>query len=846
MISRDNVQAIYPLLKKQRALAFYSLQSQQEDPGFIQLRFVIKGPLHQEALTRAWQALITRHESMRVSLQSPKDKPSLLVVLKSCDLPVEWVDKRADSRDAQQQYINRRLSEFRDNGLELSKPPVHRLLGVQTKDDCIEFLWACHHLFLDGWSAVVLLNDLAQLYASERAGTEVSPPAQSSQADYLKWLSDQSDSDSEKFWSEKFDGFTKPALIAEQFGVPQQQTLSGSSEHLTHIVYSDDKLNKQIERIATELKVTSASVVFVAWAMYLSTITDQNDITFGTTSAGRSFDLTDSQIMTGYFANVIARRFLLNRSCGLSDYIVQSHHDGFASLQFEHVPVDDVQSYAGLSGREVLFDHLVLFENLPQTDISLKEPDGAVSIGTFSGDLTSMYPLTLTILPGEKWRFKYLYADYLKDKELHRVLDGFPVFLTEVCSRTMHSVGQLLDWAKDTQIATLVQKSPVTQLHTVPTPLQQLARNKTELAIAAIWQDMLGVEEIDIHTEFIALGGRSIVAVKMIAQIEEKLGARLSMLDLVTHPTIAGLASRIDKTAAQSNWRSLIPLKPGGSKPPVIFIHAVGSHALFMRSVTGYFDEDQPVIGLQLVGLDGECKPMNSVEQIARHYLQEIQSYQPDGPYYFVAHCLGGIVAHEMIRMLHELNKEVALFVVLDAHAPFTEHAETINKKMRTLIHSNSGASRLFHYWEVTKRVAKSARYRLGVRATKVLQQYQVSFGSTMARKNVHLLRAHEASHAGANAYMGAPIDQKVVLIRSARIFEPYHMNWQDLSTDMDIIPLPVGHDTMFTEPEVGVLGRKLNELVRQASEARQTNRIEPAPESLNLLSAKSGSHHQR
>ena len=170
MISRDNVQGIYPLLQKQRALAFYSLQSEQADPGFIQLRFVIKGPLHQETFTAAWQSLITRHESMRVSLQSPQNKPAMLVVLKSCEIPVEWVDKRAESHSAQQQYINDRLNNLRENGLELSAAPVHRLLGVRTRDDTLEFFWTCHHLFLDGWSAVVLLNDLAQLYSHKRCG----------------------------------------------------------------------------------------------------------------------------------------------------------------------------------------------------------------------------------------------------------------------------------------------------------------------------------------------------------------------------------------------------------------------------------------------------------------------------------------------------------------------------------------------------------------------------------------------------------------------------------------------------------------------------------------------------
>ena len=141
----------------------------------------------------------------------------------------------------------------------------------------------------------------------------------------------------------------------------------------------------------------------------MAAISDQSDITFGTTSAGRSFDLPDSQIMTGYFANVIAKRFRLERSQKLASFITESHRSGFAALQFEHVPIDDVQSYAGISRNKSLFDHLVLFENLPQTDIMLQDPDGEISLGTFSGDLTSMYPLTLTIQPDEQWRLSLIH-----------------------------------------------------------------------------------------------------------------------------------------------------------------------------------------------------------------------------------------------------------------------------------------------------------------------------------------------------------------------------------------------------------------------------------------------------
>ncbi len=824
MISRDNVQAIYPLQKKQRGLAFYSLQHESADPGFIQIRFVIKGPLEQDVFNDSWQELTAAHESMRLTLQSPENKPSMLVALKSCQLPVEWADKRSDPPEVQQDYIDQRLIQLRQQGLDLSSPPVHKLLAVQTDEHIVEFFWSCHHLLLDGWSCVVLLNDLARIYSSKQKGTELPLFTRSTQADYLEWLSGQDESAGRAFWTQQLAHYNEPVSFSAQFGHVAQLANTDPGNHLTRVVHSDTRLDAQIKDIVAELKVTQAAIVYTAWALYLAAIADQDDVVFGTTSAGRSFDLPDNQVMTGYFANVIARRFSLKRSQTLADCIRQSHRDGFALMNFEHIPLEDVRDYIGLAQNDELFDHLVLFENLPLGGIVLQESDGTnsseacVSMSEFSGDLTSMYPLTLTIRPGAKWRFKFIYADHLQDNKLHSVLDGFPKFLSRVCSNINTTVAQSLEALADNPVIDQITHAVAPELYSLPKTPKQLARNKTELAVAEIWEELLGTTSIDINDEFIALGGRSIAAVKMIARIEDRLGAKLTMLDIVSHPTIAGIASRIDGATEQSNWQSLIPLKPSGSKNPVIFIHAVGSHALFLRSITPYFDEDQPVIGLQLVGLDGECKPMNSIPQIAKHYLQEIQSYQPEGPYYFVAHCLGTIVTHEIIQQLKAQGQEVALFVAIDAHAPLAKLRDSNSEKLKTALKASSDGKRLEGTLELAKRIAAYTRYRAKLILKKSFEHCQLKFGSTLSRKQVYLTWAHEEAHAGMYKYLGTPIDQKVVLIRgNDREFDPYHMHWEEMSAELDIITMPIGHETMFTEPEVSILGTRLQQLVKQS-----------------------------
>lgn len=822
MIRRDDIQAIYPLMQKQRVLAYYSLQTEHLDPGFIQLRFVIKGPLHTQSFSQAWQTLVQRHESLRMSLQSPKQKQSMIVVSKSCVLPVEWVDMRGDTREGQDTYIEHRLTELHKNGLDLADTPVHRLLGVRTDESVTEFFWALHHIFLDGWSAIVLLNDLAQTYSHERSATPLPQAQQSTHSDYLEWLSVRAP-DAANYWSEKLNNYSSPVLVGDYFGCTtpsanQRMDQNGSSgEFQELLVNTDTALGAAIDQLAVQQKVTSATIVYVAWAIYLAALSKTDDVVFGTTSAGRTFDLPDSQIMTGYFANVIPRRYQLDHLQVLRTFISQSHHEGFSSLAFEHLPIDEIQRYSNVPLNQPLFDSIVLFENLPLDDIELPEPDGPVTMGSFSGGLTSTYPLTLTVRPGTQWRFKYLFAPELIDAGFQQALTEFPDFLLSICEEPEKSVGGAYDWIAK-RLVSLVSKPDVESLSL---PIEsnlskQLARNATELAVALIWEDLLGITEIDVHTEFIALGGRSIAAVRMLAAIQDRFGVKLSMRDMVEQPTIAALAGLIDGNSAKSNWRSLIPLKPGGNRPAVIIVHGGAGHVLFMRSLTGYFDKDRPVIGMQLVGLDGECEPMNTIPDIANHFLQEILTYQPEGPYYFIGHCFGVAVVHELVHMLHKRGKEVALVVALDAEPPLSESKKSSISIAISLLKESGDAAPLIKYLTISARVIKNVCYRLGQVAHKCYQRFVLLLGNNLAKNQIHMELVYEACIEASYSYFAKPVNQKVILISCEGKVNPPIEKWSEMAKEIEVITLPVGHITMFTEPEVATLGKTLSNLVER------------------------------
>ena len=133
---------------------------------------------------------------------------------------------------------------------------------------------------------------------------------------------------------------------------------------------------------------------------------------------------------------------------------------------------------------------------------------------------------------------------------------------------------------------------------------------------------------------------------------------------------MAQLAAVLAAENTAPAWRSLVPIQPGGTQPPLFCIPPAGTTSINFAALVRYLGPDQPVYGLEAVGMDGKEPPHNRVEEMARHYLKEVRALQPEGPYYLVGRCFGGVVAFEMGQQLHAQGQAVGLLAMLDTGAP--------------------------------------------------------------------------------------------------------------------------------------------------------------------------------
>jgi len=115
---------------------------------------------------------------------------------------------------------------------------------------------------------------------------------------------------------------------------------------------------------------------------------------------------------------------------------------------------------------------------------------------------------------------------------------------------------------------------------------------------------------------------------------------------------------------------TLIPLQPHGEQQPFFCIPSLGSHATNLYKLAQTLGEKRPVYGFQAVGLDGQNTPHQTVEEMANFYMQCLKTIQPQGPYLLGGHSLGGKIAFEIARQLHQQGDKINQVIMIDSAAP--------------------------------------------------------------------------------------------------------------------------------------------------------------------------------
>ncbi len=315
-------------------------------------------------------------------------------------------------------------------------------------------------------------------------------------------------------------------------------------------------------------------------------------------------------------------------------------------------------------------------------------------------------------------------------------------------------------------------------------------RDNWESVLCDLWADVLDLEDVARDDDFFELGGDSLAAEELLARLATEYGTQVESHVLVAAPTVAQFADQARREQDPTH-PTLVPVKPGGSRPPLFCAAGGGGLGLGFLPLSKRLPQEQSVWGLQARGLEARWSiPDWSVRSIAARHVKALRSVQPQGPYHLAGHSFGGLVAFEMAHQLHAAGQEVALLVILDSFAP--DPATMPADPPQSLV------DRLHHV--------------LGLAATGVIPN----------AGHRHYLRFWQQAKVLSRRYRGRswPGRTLVVTAQDAGVPGRAHEWAAFLSGQWRLRALPGTHETLLREPYVATVAEAVYEALQEATSA--------------------------
>lgn len=720
-LDRRNIEAIHPLTPVQASLLFAALRAGADgaDPGFLQVRCTLSGVLDEAAFEVAWDRVVERHAALRTSIHWRNIERPVQVVARRAQVSWTVEDLRGIARADQEGRLETWLEQDRTNGLDLSRPPVLRLARFRRADAEWSLVLSCHHVLLDGWSGAILLDEVTAFHDALRHGGEPELEAARPFSDYVSWLLRQDQASAEEYWRDQLAGVDRCATLPFPIAPdpdprdrpphpdPLPRERGRGDRRAGHVsIVLDEQRTAALQAFARAERLTAGTLVSAAWAALVAVRSGATDVCFGTTVSGRTVPLPGIEGIVGTLISALPLRAPVPADSTARAFLHDIQNRLVTLRRFEHTPPERVQEWGGVPGRQKIFDSLVVFENFP---VRRPAPSDALRIEDLRGGVTTTAPLTLVAAPGPRLELHLLHdASRIDAGESRSLL----AHLTEILNGLVHE--------PDSPIARLVGVShrrdasargdpaadPTTLNGATPSagaaaPKRTLPEDGSdnpepgtnnrkpgtnnrkpgtgtrepatvsvdplELQLIQIFENVLRVYPIGVRDDFFELGGDSLSAARLFNSIEAVLGRRLPLATLFEASSAEALASRLRSDGWQAPWSSLVPMQPNGSKPPLFCVHSYEGHILHYRDLARRLAPDQPVYGLQSIGLNGAAQPLQRVEDMAAHYVAEIRTVQPEGPYRIAGMCFGLAVAFEMAQQLTAQGQAVDRLFILDS-----------------------------------------------------------------------------------------------------------------------------------------------------------------------------------
>ncbi|MFF0546079.1 amino acid adenylation domain-containing protein [Nocardia thailandica] len=443
---------VWPLSPLQYGLLFHALYDSDTADGYtVQSLLTLAGTVDAARLRAAAQALVDRHDNLRVAFVETDDGPRQLVTA-AAEIPWTDLDLTGAADDDRARELDRVIELDALTRFDLTRPPLLRFTLVRTGADSFRLIMTNHHLVLDGWSTPLLVRELLTLYVT--GGDPAVLPQARSYRGFLSWLDGQDEQASVDAWRHALAGVDTPTrAVPTLAGIASTETAMLSEELPPDTV-------AVLEAAAREAGATVNTLVQAAWAMLLAMLTGRTDVVFGSTVSGRPPDLAGVEEMVGLFINTVPVRVTLDPAEKVSDLLGRVQAEQARLMDHQHIGLAAIHRAVGLAE---LFDTLTVFESYPIDREALSQAldIAGMRVLDVEGTDATPYPLNLMVIPlrtdaGDALRITVKFmADQLARGAAQDLLDRFVRLLRQLAENP-HALVSQLGYCSDAELAALV------------------------------------------------------------------------------------------------------------------------------------------------------------------------------------------------------------------------------------------------------------------------------------------------------------------------------------------------------------------------------------------------------
>src|SRR6185503_5102002 len=338
-------------------------------------------------------------------------------------------------------------------------------------------------------------------------------------------------------------------------------------------------------------------------------------------------------------------------------------------------------------------------------------------------------------------------------------------------------------------------------------------QGETEIVLARIWGELLGIGQVGRYDNFFELGGHSLLAVKLVSQFNERTSNTMHLTDIYKFPILKDLAGcQNDNRTSAIN---VFPVRVSGTQKPIFcFPSGLGTSA-YAHNLTHFIDSDIPLYGL----VWPETMP-SSMEALAARMVETIRAIQPKGPYRFVGYSSGGVLAYASAQCLVELDDLVEFVALVDTplsnSAPIADAERESAAKDLLLDDLRAGGDGQLAARAEKHKDVSSLEELLDIYSEETMQTDRCIFGQQNAATYVAQVNYQNL----VRTFMPSPLPGKIHLFNSKNAGQPWALGWErTMPTDrIKVVSVPCTHNTLMKNPNVGTIGSLLCSAISDAS----------------------------